>query len=148
LAEARRDLRREVLSRLALDKAIAAIDDPAKYIEVSPHYRRGWIDALTAVRDDPATAGIDSLAPEGLDAAWAEAEAALPEGWRLSVAQHPDNYAAFATPPTLRRGGAPVGLGPTPAVALRALAARLTAPQHGPNCDADLRKDGCVCVPG
>ena len=45
----------------ALSKAIGMIDDPAKYTEVSPHYRRGWVDALTAVRDDPAIRALDAL---------------------------------------------------------------------------------------
>jgi hypothetical protein len=101
---------------------------------------------------------IDSLAPAGLDAAWAEAEAALPEGWVLELAT-PNPHEPR---PTHRaeawngNGGVTRGYVKAdeigPAAALRALAVRLTAesgePQHGPNCDADLRKDGCVCVPG
>jgi hypothetical protein len=73
--------------------------------------------------------GIDSL-----DAAWAEAVAALPEGWfgphlygtrNYSVSDHP--YKAEAFKPNPGRSDDPVadGIGPTPAAALRALAAKL-----------------------
>ena len=47
--------------REALTKAIAAIDDPTRYIEVNSHYRAGWIDALTALRDDPAIRAADDV---------------------------------------------------------------------------------------
>jgi hypothetical protein len=66
--------------------------------------------------------------PDSLDAAWAEAEAALPErACGLSITAQGDwgvvrNWAAWAYAP-----GEPTitGNGPTPAAALRALAARL-----------------------
>lgn len=63
---------------------------------------------------------------DSLDAAWAEAEAALPEGWGIGIQVPPGGYP----------GGYEVGAsgdtewtvqanGPTPAAALRALAAKL-----------------------
>jgi hypothetical protein len=66
--------------------------------------------------------------PDSLDAAWAEAEAALPEGWALQVAKdRADGQAEamagpieFSWPPHVVRV-----FGPTPAAALRALAAKL-----------------------
>ena len=69
---------------------------------------------------------------ESLDAAWAEVEAALPEGWMFSTgtgsAQYRDDepFGARATPIKLAWPIILVeGYGPTPAAALRALAARL-----------------------
>jgi hypothetical protein len=44
-------LRAETLPEL-LDRTAAAIDDPARYIEVNPHYRAGWVDALRALRNE------------------------------------------------------------------------------------------------
>lgn len=69
-----------------------------------------------------------------LDAAWAEAVAALPEGWDMAVGIEGGYYAmagpsAFTWPPTVVREKAD-----TPAAALRALAARLRAapvPEEG-----------------
>ena len=71
---------------------------------------------------------------DSLDAAWAEAEAALPKGWRLDCLSNLD-------PPAADEGGWNAtatlyedvdidhehGQGPTPAAALRALAERLRA---------------------
>ena len=84
----------------------------------------------------------------GLDAAWAEAEAALLEGWVLALNGHKDGTALAVARSTayragddeagrLRRqavvrgpfGGVAYGEGPTPAAALRALAAKLRAPR-------------------
>ena len=65
---------------------------------------------------------------ESLDAAWAEAEGALPVGWALThLMADPGSggWAAFAEPPT---GYEQEGDGPTPAAALRALAAKLRDP--------------------
>ncbi len=53
-AKGRADALREL--RAALDKTTAVLDDPTKYIYVNTHYRTGWVDALRAVRDDPALA--------------------------------------------------------------------------------------------
>ena len=71
--------------------------------------------------------------PENLDAAWAEAEAALPEGWVLELASPNPNDLR----PTFRaetwngKGGVTGGYVKadelTPAAALRALAERLRA---------------------
>lgn len=73
---------------------------------------------------------VDAATPDTLDASWAEAEAALPKGWGIALssdADSPDRYrahagrVAFQWPPRI------VGpeYKPTPAAALRALAARL-----------------------
>jgi hypothetical protein len=59
-----------------------------------------------------------------LDAAWAEAEAALPEGYRLGCQQRELDCEAYAVGPA----GVPlvpIGFGPTPAAALRDLAVKL-----------------------
>jgi hypothetical protein len=60
-----------------------------------------------------------------LDAAWAEAEAALPEGWRLSLATNPPEYGATAWSPDPSEPYAVGRDGDTPAAALRALALAL-----------------------
>ncbi len=71
--------------------------------------------------------------PDFLDAAWVEAEAALPEGWtlRLSNGGHPERYAATAI--RLDDGWEPQkdirAPGPTPTAALRALVAKLREAQ-------------------
>jgi hypothetical protein len=64
---------------------------------------------------------------DSLDAAWAEAEAALPEGWMgPSLAEQTEgNWRAYSA----RRHSSPpeiiTTVGPTPAAALRALAVKL-----------------------
>jgi hypothetical protein len=67
-----------------------------------------------------------------LDAAWAEAEAALPEGWRLAVQRTDedfDTWAATGVSQAFFDGESDDayadGQGPTPAAALRALAVAL-----------------------
>jgi hypothetical protein len=71
----------------------------------------------------PLTAEPEAARP--LDAAWAEAEAALPEGWRILAVswptEHDDEWAASAG----GEGKITYGKGQTPAAALHALAARL-----------------------
>ena len=74
-----------------------------------------------------------AASPEGLDAAWAEAEAALPEGWiGPEVAPYPDTPDRFYAMAFSRRhwegeeDNLVDGEGPSPTAALRALAARLT----------------------
>ena len=62
---------------------------------------------------------------ESLDAAWAEAEAALPDGWHIDRLNRngPKDWTAYASEaPHL---GLEMGAHNTPAAALRALAARL-----------------------
>lgn len=98
----------------------------------------GWADARTTdLRWEDVHAVIDATldAADSLDAAWAEAEAALPEGWRIhlrTVPRHSDGglphstahgYSASATHRDLTR--ATSGPHATPAAALRALAERL-----------------------
>lgn len=75
--------------------------------------------------------------PSGLDAAWAEAEAALPEGWRLTVQRTDedfDTWSAAAVSPAFFEGenddDYADGQGPTPAAALRALTAALAAKEN------------------
>ena len=74
------------------------------------------------------------VVPDSLDASWAEAEAARPEGWFIGVesgwpisAEQPDGYRAVASRDQtyLFDGPSASGEGPTPAAALRALAAKL-----------------------
>lgn len=74
---------------------------------------------------------------EGLDAAWREAEAALPEGWCDLAVYHydpdpgdqhePGHYGAKTMDPADGGRSAIYGYGTTPAAALRALAAALAA---------------------
>ena len=76
-------------------------------------------------------AARSSPAPAGLDAAWAEVEAALPEGWWLDYLmldeEDPVRWAALARKD--RRDDDWVeAYGPTPAAALHALTARLSPP--------------------
>ena len=69
---------------------------------------------------------------DSLDAAWAEAEAALPEGWAIvsifATSSAPWEWRAFAGLTVNPESDDPFmswAEGPTPAAALRALAARL-----------------------
>lgn len=90
---------------------------------------RADADLIVALRN----AAPELLASEPtLDAAWAEAEAALPEGWRLAIdPYYPTGWEAHAYDinevPTSARSDHSTGacFGPTPAAALRALAAAL-----------------------
>ena len=91
-----------------------------------------------------AAAGWHLARPDSLDAAWAEAEAALPEGWLLVLNRHKDGTALASTRSTAYRagkgeigvlqrlavlqgpfGGSADASGPTPVVALHALVAKL-----------------------
>lgn len=69
---------------------------------------------------------------DSLDAAWAEAEAALPKHWRLAISPYyPSGWEAYAydirRTPSSGKGkhGSGACYGDTPAAALRALAANL-----------------------
>lgn len=80
----------------------------------------------------PEGMGGHYVVADSLDAAWAEAEAALPEGWALTLTPdttEPDTYVAEGRPrdpfDSTRTGDLAWGAGPTPAAALRALAAQL-----------------------
>lgn len=82
--------------------------------------------------EDPDTGKIMIIVPDSLDAAWAEVEAALPEGWELRTiefdglngAERVDCRAGL-----YHRGMGRLenhwGDGPTPVATLRALAAKL-----------------------
>lgn len=67
--------------------------------------------------------------PDSLDEAWADAEAALPEGWWFTaLSRGHDGYVAKAHDGTVinhRVWTIEKGFGPTPAAALRALAVKL-----------------------
>ena len=117
----------------------------------------GWLaDAIVAIEDEAVDAGVmlrDALAayddlraalraespavePEGLDAAWKAAEAALPEGdyrtivvsgYRCKLDGCGSDYVAHVEGPNGERLEGSSGRGtPTPAAALLALAARLS----------------------
>lgn len=65
--------------------------------------------------------------PDSLDAAWAEAEAALPEGWYISNVRSKSPGGRWSASATLHghdTGANYSGFGETPPAALRALAAR------------------------
>lgn len=77
----------------------------------------GWEDAARAAL---------STTPAPLDAAWAEAEAALPEGWRVTRLDYlrlRGEWTAMAE--HQRDAGSVSAEGPTPAAALLALAEKL-----------------------
>jgi hypothetical protein len=93
-------------------------------------------EAISAIEAEAA-----EKAPDSLDAAWAEAEAALPEGWWLHAldawsfddmawrveaasAGHQEPSDSWARYHAVR-GPSVATYGPTPAAALRALAAKL-----------------------
>jgi excisionase family DNA binding protein len=77
---------------------------------------------IPAAAVDAYRQGVYGGPPDSLDAAWAEAEAALPEGWQdLYVERHFNGYFANID----YDGPGPIGEGLTPAAALRALAAKL-----------------------
>lgn len=104
------------------------------HVRVSAHRHGGWhshegeMAPSVEHHHGPCVAATSPAATAGLDAAWAEAEAALPEGWGLSVAlEREDGQAtaragriAFSWPPEVIST-----IGPTPKAALHALAARL-----------------------
>jgi hypothetical protein len=113
---------------------------PLAYSDEPTECACGWTwsprDAGVVVPPDPdyirtierkrAAAWIDHLGVEhALDAAWAEAEAALPEGWHIDRLHRngPKDWTAYASEaPYL---GLEMGAHNTPAAALRALAAKL-----------------------
>lgn len=91
----------------------------------------GWKFAESV--DGEMYASPPATAPDSLDAAWAEAEAALPEGVAFTLTRaatpsdgRPTAYYATADPiySSAIRSKMQIS-GPTPAAALRALAARL-----------------------
>jgi hypothetical protein len=75
--------------------------------------------------------GTQSYEPvDSLDAAWAEAEAALPDGWHLNVdSGGADGPRAHACPEVMGTAVFVDADADTPAAALRALAARLSETQ-------------------
>jgi hypothetical protein len=90
------------------------------------------VDGLPAWAHDPAQAVMHEWrlsTPDSLDAAWAEAEAGLPETSVLSLEgpaeYHPRSYKAKAFKWGQDGDCSDYGYGPTPAAALRALAAEL-----------------------
>jgi hypothetical protein len=116
------------LSRAQVDAYKRLVDAITVGLVAEPHaLGLTWDGAY-----DVATRIAPHLPIPELDAAWPEAEAALPEGWfrPLHVTIGPTasggTYAElFDWPETAGLSGAPYGTGPTPAAALRALAAKL-----------------------
>ncbi len=92
--------------------------------------------------DRDAMIDVPASQPEGaapsLDAAWREAEAALPEGHHICAVEHIDGderteWRAETYDSADHSGGqAATGFGPTPDAALQALAARLTREDRSP----------------
>jgi hypothetical protein len=91
------------------------------------------VEALSkAIEAIEAEAAAAEKAHDSLDAAWAEAEAALPDGWigpslgpELAIKRSGWVWRAFSWDRATPRGVLIEGHGPTPAAALRALAAKL-----------------------
>ena len=90
------------------------------------------VHELLATIDNMIEANLAALAstPEpGLDEAWAQAEAALPEGWRLydliDEGRREGRSSEWAAIAVNRHSHARAGQGPTPTATLLALAARL-----------------------
>jgi integrase len=108
-----------------LGEAVEAVISAAEAADM-PWWLGDQIEAIRAAFSD------------SLDAAWAEAEAALPEGWglRLTKAERhatlpgEGRVFAHAKPPYGSRRPRIRGEGPTPAAALRALAAKLRERAH------------------
>jgi hypothetical protein len=101
-------------------------DESCNRIEVAAELAMQY---FAAARSSSAPAEL----PE-LDAAWREAEEALPEGWNVHLYSHRESGQFVAFPTAVR--GEPVPFmenhGPTPAAALRALARRLTSSPENP----------------
>jgi hypothetical protein len=130
--------RREGL-REAIDAVANALNDFDRSGESDawPTLHRDW----EVVRLAALAAASTPQAVDGLDAAWAEAEAALPKGWSFweVTGYSPDEdqpevrvFARVRTANTIdRKGNVPevFASASTPAAALRALAARLTEKQ-------------------
>jgi hypothetical protein len=111
-----------VMERATLD-ATQAVEHPRDA------YQRGFKDGRKSARSSSAPAEL----PE-LDAAWKEAEEALPEGWALwgvrwrspnAKSRPKGQYEAWAGQIKEHRAGASGYSADTPAAALRALAAKL-----------------------
>lgn len=123
VAEARAEAERQ---RDALREAILSAVDfergPCPWCHAYPTHRDECI-AVLALSGAASRPAQEPPAPS-LDAAWAEAEAALPEGWAIDRVYWRDDitWSAWAANTT---GGGLRGDGDTPAAALRALAAVL-----------------------
>lgn len=55
--------------RAALEQTVAAIDDPARFTYTDSKYRAGWLDALRALRNDPALVSADRIIRAAMEAA-------------------------------------------------------------------------------
>ena len=138
------DLLREALERVGQIAEWIATDIEAQTHGVGTT-RAEWRKAANEIIDIIEAALQASPAP--LDAAWAEAEAALPEGWRIEMVaswtRGEWRATAVPTPPNKRVGRGTMWLGksadgPTPVAALHALAARLQSTEE-PRVRADDR---------
>jgi hypothetical protein len=113
------------------DRGLAALAE--RLHDAEPHARphtwadcreeQPWLVQAAAILGDTGRFSPDG----GLDAAWAEAEAVLPEGWAIRIMTcrcHGDGKWKVSAGPDL--SGDPVAyIEETPAAALRALAAKL-----------------------
>jgi len=103
--------------------ALLAREVPGEPLQWTNFAARRLLATLDAARSGPAS-------PGGLDEVWAAAEAALPEGWAITMLWGTITEArwAAAAGPFPSKTGDPqtVTGGDTPAAALRAFAARLT----------------------
>lgn len=102
-------------------------------LEAYKRIAAGWCFFSSMTTDQKWEYGLSRLSgytlvsdAESLDAAWKAAEAALPEGWWLRVTQGGDSAQAVAFDIGARSYGERSESGPTPAEALRNLAAALT----------------------
>ena len=120
-----------------LTAALDRIVDDARWLqEHSPDYTPDGVatlrDIAREIEKEAAALSASSASSPELDAAWAEAEAALPKGWRLYSVGVNDPGGPWTGIAGVERdeGVNPflaIGTGPTPAAALRALAAALAA---------------------
>ena len=104
--------------------------DPGDHIPDPVHGMDGYDYVVCSCgydSSDPKACGWLDHLPDSLDAAWAEAEAALPEGWEISSLHlvAPEEWRATANSTTDDEMRFLNGDGPSLAAALRALAAKL-----------------------
>jgi hypothetical protein len=136
VTETLRELLREAIEAVHQTGSIRDHSDPNDTTGWNVHGIETCADPL-CVDSLAALARSESPSPEGLTEAWAEAEAALPEGWHwMGVDCRPDSALFLNSQDESHRwrasiwhpnnGDKPIhGDGPTPAAALHALAARL-----------------------
>ena len=119
--------RRAVLAYFNAEDA----EDDAATLEAMTELRRFWTWFGGAITGDALLS--DTREPDSLDAAWAEAEAALPDEWGIEIVPNLTKapaingaWIAMKVRDMPWRGFGVYGSGDTPAAALRALTARLS----------------------